>query len=840
MPIRETVQALVAAGAVLAATLAGADPAPFDLVGPSLEARVTRAGVTLPITKVPNLAVGDRLLIKAHLPESQSVHYLMVAAFLRGPTNPPPPNWFYRCDTWTETCANRGLALAVPKDAQQLLIFFAPETGGDYSTLVNAVRGRPGAFVRASQQLAQAALDHVRLERYLDGVRTVGRTEPDKLKSVAPLLARSLAIKVDEKCLDRIPALQSPCLMQGQDALILSDGHSASMVATLTSGPASDLALQAGSTALQGAYSSFIGSILDIGRLLDSFHTAHYQYIPALTSERDERLALLLNTPPSFHDPKSVLVVALPSIEPPQLPPLHAVDPKAAYCARRDPLTVPVEGAPLVFATSFAHDLTLTVQDGDGKSIALPVHADAARGGLVVTGDRLGTVGRVDEHIRAAIHGFWGFDRFDGPLVELLNPQTEPWTMEAADQASLIVGRENLVRLRSASVACLAEVRMRDAAGHESSIAWKATSAQDVEVTLPLQAVPPGPVVLEFRQFGASETQAVDLTAYADLGHLDRFSIHAGDLAGVLKGRRLDQVERLKLNDVEFLPSDPTPATDAEELPLTATDPARVAAWRPGETGKSTIVLKDGRSMRLDVVVLPTRPRGRLIAKSVRPAAGGEAAPIELASAEELPLDATLTFSVRTESPARYAHDEAIEVATVDGTFSTLLSLGNGGLTLQDSKVALATLEPSKAFGPSAFGALQYRLVSGDAAGDWQPLMTLVRVPVLTRLDCPATRTGSCQLVGAKLFLVEAVSTEARFRNPVRVPDGFPGFSLSVPRPADGRLFLRLRDDPAVVSKVVFPAVDEPAAEAPRKATDSPAPAADEAAARALRAEPPK
>ena len=124
-----------------AASVSAADPAPFDLVGPTLEATVTRGTVSLPITKVPNLTVGDRLLIKARLPDSQSAHYLMVAAFLRGPTNPPPDNWFYRCDTWTAACSGRGLSLIVPKDAQQLLVFFAPETGGDFSTLVNAVRG---------------------------------------------------------------------------------------------------------------------------------------------------------------------------------------------------------------------------------------------------------------------------------------------------------------------------------------------------------------------------------------------------------------------------------------------------------------------------------------------------------------------------------------------------------------------------------------------------------------------------------------------------------------------------------------------------------------------------
>jgi hypothetical protein len=55
-----------------------------------------------------------------------------------------------------------------------------------------------------------------------------------------------------------------------------------------------------------------------------------------------------------------VLVAALPAVEQPQLPPLHAVDPKEIYCARRTTLVLPVEGAPLVFSTDYAHDVVLS------------------------------------------------------------------------------------------------------------------------------------------------------------------------------------------------------------------------------------------------------------------------------------------------------------------------------------------------------------------------------------------------------------------------------------------------------------------------------------------------
>ena len=320
----------------LTARLHAADSAPFDLTGPELVVSVTRGTRTLPVAEVPNLMPGDRVAIRADLPTTQTAHYVMVVAFLRGATNPPPENWFYRCETWTRKCAT-GLTVTVPPEAQQVLVFLAPSTGGDFSTLMDAVRGRPGAFVRASQDLNQASLDRSRLESYLLAVRALNEADPAKLRAAAPLLARSLAIKVDDKCLQKIPELQAPCLLENQDSLVLNDGHSTSIVEALTNGPASDLAMEASYTPQlrYGYYSPYIASIIDIGRILGSFHTAQYQYLPALPSAHDDHLALTLNAAPSFHDPKSVLVAALPAIEAPQLPPLHAVDPQEIYCARR-------------------------------------------------------------------------------------------------------------------------------------------------------------------------------------------------------------------------------------------------------------------------------------------------------------------------------------------------------------------------------------------------------------------------------------------------------------------------------------------------------------------------
>ena len=821
---------LVAVIALLVAYAVHAEPAPFDLAGPNLSITVTRGDKTLPITQVPNLAPGDRLWIQADFPADQSAHYLMVAAFLRGATNPPPESWFYPCETWKSKCIQKGLSLTVPAEAQQVLVFLAPETGGDFRTLVSAVRGRPGAFVRSSQDLNQASLDRARLEKYLAAIRSVNEKDPSKLKDVAPLLARSLAIKLDDKCLDRSALVQAPCLTQGHSSLILNDGHSSSIVEALTTGPASDLAMEASFTPQlsYGYYSPYIASVLDIARIFDSFRTAQYQYIPALAMQQGEQLALTLNAPPSFHNPKSVIVVALPAVEQAQLPPLHAVDPKATFCLRKSTLALPVEGAPLVFSTSYAHDLTLKLTRDDGKTVEVPAKADPQLGGFLIDTKALGTVA-VGDHVRATLQGYWGFEKYNAPSFELVNVHNQSWALATQDEGALIVGRDKTVRLQAGNVTCLDNVMLKGEDGTEHAAEWKQIKPNEVEVTLPLQSAKPGAMTLLVSQYGAAQAQQVHLQAFSEGAHLDGFAFRAGDSQGVLKGSRLDQVTNITLGGVEFVPGKLDTKQGSDELAMVTRDTQPVTTLKQGDVATAKVLLNDGRTMQLSVSVNSPRPRVTLIGKSMQAAASAADSNIELANADQLPQDAKLTFSVRAQTPATFARDEQIEVAMADESASTTLSIANGGITLENSKVAVATLDPMKALGSSAFGPLIFRTLVNGVAGDWQPLATLVRLPVLRELKCPASAELACKLSGANLFLVQAVSSDADFKHAVEVPDGFPGYSLPVPHPVNDVLYVKLRDDPTVVSRATLaaqqlpPSPQETAQAAERQAAAAPA-----------------
>jgi hypothetical protein len=799
-------------GTLVDTCLAGG--AAFDLAGPVLEATVTRAGTTLPAAQVPNLAAGDRLWIRANFPVSQSAHYLLVTAFLSGSTNPPPESWFAACKTWTPKCAADGLTVTVPADAQQMVIFLAPETSGDYKTLMDAVRGRPGAFVRASQDLNQAELDRSRLDRYLGAIRALKDAGPADIAQVAPLLARSLAIKVDEKCLDRIPALQAPCLMAGQESLILNDGHSTSIVEALTSGPEGDLAMQASFTPqlAYGYYSPYIASVLDIAKIFDSFRTAQYQYIPALATLKGDDLRLTLNAAPSFHNPKSVLVAALPAIEPAQPPPLHAVDPKEIYCARRTALVLPVEGAPLVFSTAYAHEMSLSLV-GAGKSLELHAVADASQGGFVV--DTTGLRGlNLGDTVQATLHGYWGFEAYRGPTFVLRNAHAVSWQLAAGDESALIVGRQDTVHLRADSASCVDSIMLKDPAGKEIKTEWKKLKTDEVEVKLPLQDAEPGPMTLLVGEYGLAQPQPIGVQGFAEAGRFDGFEIHAGDAQGMLKGSRLDEVASLSIRGVVFTPGELSTRAGSDELPMVAQNAAAAAELKPASPVSATLTLKDGRLLPVTAIVEAARPKAVLINKSVRPSALGSDSNIQLADSGELPLDATLIFSIRAQAPATFARDETVDVATADESMVASLSLANGTLALENSRVAVATLTPLKAFGASSYGPLKYRVNAKGGASDWQPLATLVRLPALKALECPATPEVACKLSGSDLYLIDSVAGAADFGKPVMVPEGFLGSSLPVPHPSSGTLYLKLRDDPQVINPTGLIAQQLPAAAA--------------------------
>ncbi len=800
----------------------------FDLAGPKVDVHIKRGQLTLPIGEVPSLLPDDRIWVHADLPESQSARYVLVVAFLRGATNPPPANWFTRVETWTRAAHEEGVFVTVPQEAQQALLFLAPETGGDFTTLRNAVRGRPGMFVRATQDLQAASWDRMRLDAYLDEVKVTSQTDPKSLKERAEVTARSLGIKVNQDCFDKPPEQQAPCLSQHTEGLVMDDANTQSRVAQIANGSTADLMNQLSYSTMggAGAYSPYVGAIVDTVRILSSVHTAHYQYIPALALPTKDTLNLKLSVPPSFRDPKSVVVVALPPIGPARMPPLHPVNPSDEFCAQRPGLALPAEGAPLVLATQMAYDLKLHFETAKGP-IDLPLRAEPAEGGLVLEhvpsqlppGDLTGVV-----------RGKWGFDDWEGPRYHLHSAQPGDWTVPPSDQSALIVGRMDTLHLHGESTVCVDKVEQSTAGGNSLPLTWKSPKPEMLEVAVPLKDTAPGPVTIQVSQFGLSRPDAISLQAYAEAASLSHLSLSAGDPEAVLTGTRLDEVARASLDGITWLPDGLSRVDESDHLAMKAD--SSTASLEPGKQYFARVQLRDSRELKTPVNVTPPHPEVILLSKGAQDQTADAPSPVQLGSADDLPVDRRLVFFLKSQTPAYFPRNEKIEVAALDGSFHTVLSLADGSLMLEDTKTALGVVEPLARFGASAFGPIKVRAISADGvSGSWLPLGTLVRLPGFKELRCPRALAKPCVLTGTNLFLAASIAATQQFDNPDDVPQDFTGVQLSVPHPTNGMLYFKLRDDPATVQTLSLPVL--PISPASAKAANTqpgpsaPAPAAE-------------
>jgi hypothetical protein len=841
-------------------------------------------------------------------------------AFLRGTTNPPPDNWFTRIETWQKDVREEGVFITVPAEAQQAILFLAPETGGDFGTLKSAVKGKPGVFVRASQDLAEAGFEQARIEKYLEEIKKVPPGDPSALVEHSNLLARTLNLKPNPECFKRPPDQQYTCLTQTGSQTLLDDGHGQSVVAALSNGPASDFINAASYTQIAGGgnFSPYVGAIVDLFRLTSSLHTAQYQYIPAITFPADhggsatpesntgQTLNLRLNTPPSFHNPKSVIVIGLPAVQQSVLPPLRPADPAHISCLLDPHMVLPIEGAPLVFSTEFAHDLVLHLnlpaKPGQPASqLNLPVVADAYQGGLTLDpnpsqrkelplalndpdpitptpaitepppGSKPAQSGVPGAPITGTIEGYWGFDRYTGPTLPLQNVPGQGWRIVTAHDSArdggdtpdiLIAGKPNQLAITSTGTACVESVTLEPG---NTKLDWKLASpppppktpvtaeappapvpvipkVEPIDLTLNLQhSTTPGNIRLAIEQFGEKEPDQLGTKTFAEPAKIESLHLHAGDLTAVLTGNSLDQVKDLTVEvdhkDLTFTPASATDTPDASRNKLLITLPpnAKAPNLKPNDSVEAQVHLQDGRTLKISTVVLPARPEVSLLSRRVNLSAPS---PIQLASDQDLPLGAELTFFLKSRE--KFPRNEQIEIMqveppskdpadTADAPLKTTLSVAAGTLTLEDNHSILATFDPLKTFGPSTFGQFRFRAVAADGTpGEWIPLATIVRLPTLTDLHCP-TGTGAasaavakqqpCQLTGSALYLIDSIAPDAAFANPVPVPEGFVDSTLSIPHPEVAAkapastpvtFYIRLRDDPTVADAVTLPLEAEP------------------------------
>jgi hypothetical protein len=475
------------------------------------------------------------------------------------------------------------------------------------------------------------------------------------------------------------------------------------------------------------------------------------------------------------------------------------------FCAQKTGLVLPAEGAPTVYASPVAHDLRLHVEAKSGP-IDVPLKADAAEGGLVP----LHTIPMLPPgDFTGVVEGKWGFDDWGGPRFRLVSAEAGKWTVSPSDESALVVGREDTIHVNGENTLCIEKIEAQSSGASAVKLEWKSPKPGALELGVPLKNAAPGPVTINIHQYGLSAPDKLTLTAYSEAASLDRLKLSAGDSEAALTGNRLDEVAKVSLNGIDWIPADLKRIQDQDQLRMKA-DKA-TDGLEPGKHYTAKVELRDGRDLKVPVSVDPPRPEVTLLSKGTQDQASADPSPVHFGSPNDLPVDGRLVFFLKSKTPENFPRDERVEVAATDNSFHTTLSVNDGSLMLEDANTALGVVEPLAKFGSSAFGPLQARAVSADGvAGNWLSLGTLVRLPGFRELHCPHSVSRPCTLTGTNLFLAESVASSPDFDNAVNVPADFTGTQLTVPHPSNGLLYLKLRDDPETVQTLALAAMPMP------------------------------
>jgi hypothetical protein len=387
-----------------------------------------------------------------------------------------------------------------------------------------------------------------------------------------------------------------------------------------------------------------------------------------------------------------------------------------------------------------------------------------------------------------------------------------------ADQTALVVGRDDTLHVGGEASVCVKKVESETVGNHSIELSWKSTKPGALEVTVPLNDAAPGPVNVAIYQYGLAKPDRIAMVAYEAAASLQRLTLSSGDETALLLGTRLDEVANAQIKGITLAPSTLEHVENLDQLTMIAT--GSTSGLEAGKLYVAHVELKDGRTLNAPVTVDPPRPQVTLLSKGVQPDdTSSTAAPVQLGSPNDLPVEDRLVFFLQSNVPRAFPREEKVEVAGTDSSFHTVLTLKDGGLMLEDARTAVGNVEPLARFGSSAFGPVRVRVISTDgAASDWLPLGTLVRLPSFKELRCPRSLAKACMLRGTNLFLAASFATTPSFDNPMDVPPQFTGAQLIVPHPVRGVLYLKLRDDPETVQTLTLPVTPilEPATAEPQ------------------------
>jgi hypothetical protein len=144
--------------------------------------------------------------------------------------------------------------------------------------------------------------------------------------------------------------------------------------------------------------------------------------------------------------------------------------------------------------------------------VEAPVIAHADKGGyrFAPSFDPTGLKGSVT----ARLHGFWGFDAFEGPKFAAQFPQDDDW--QVAPGQRLQTGRKNNVLVTGPSLACVRDIAVQLPDGRNLTADWQ-MKGERLSIDIPLSDLAaPGDVRIAIQPYGGGKPAVITIPAEAE------------------------------------------------------------------------------------------------------------------------------------------------------------------------------------------------------------------------------------------------------------------------------------------------------------------------------------
>jgi hypothetical protein len=438
----------------------------FDILGASVDVRVTRDGTTLPATFVPYLKRGDTIEISfpKGVQFSRSPRWHLIVAYMYDDYVQHPPSFGISDSDLGR--AKAGYTWKVPvKDDGTPIIFLVPENGNGKGHGIpdarNAISelGNRGLLLRTASVSSSAQVKQSTLGLFLHSLSAIQPGEfangrEHVIAATQSLFGYDLG---SASCFqqDVSQSTQYACAAQA-----VAWNYENAPKANVVSAVGSQLPLTA------ATYGMLLGALYEL--LAKRRVEAHYMFEPGVIKPGGRDTNVFVEAQPSYDasaaNPSTIVYFEIGSRATSPKVPAYGSPPRLSLCLNADTLNlqVPFSGLPIYFRSHQA------IFESGSKTFTLPASFDPLTGfQFSLSPEQIATLSGGASTVR--FRSTWGFDSLESAPETIVSPHAAPWVPQNGANIAIMGQKTGSLTFTDGSGgmgSCVQSVVVKDATGN--------------------------------------------------------------------------------------------------------------------------------------------------------------------------------------------------------------------------------------------------------------------------------------------------------------------------------------------------------------------------------------